>query len=213
VNRVVYLHGFASSPQSSKAQFFKRQLEACGIPVEIPRLDGGDFEHLTITSQLAIIEQTVGGQPATLFGSSLGGYLAALYAARHPAEIDRLVLLAPAFQFPSRWRQRHTKEGLKKWEQDGFVNVYHYGEARTMRLSYRLMQDSVLYEEEPDVRQPTLIFHGTKDDVVPPEVSQQFVAKHPNAELLLMDSGHELTNVLESMWQTCSRMVPGFCGS
>jgi uncharacterized protein len=199
MTRVVYLHGFASSPQSSKAQFFKRKLNEQGIDVEIPRLDGGNFEQLSITSQLAIVEETVAGRPAILFGSSLGGYLAALYAARH-AEIESVVLLAPAFQFPSRWRHRYSADQLARWKQDGSVPVYHYGEKREMRLGYQLIEDAAQYEEEPDVRQPALIFHGTKDDVVPASVSQTFAATHPNAELRLMDSGHELTDVLEPMW-------------
>jgi pimeloyl-ACP methyl ester carboxylesterase len=163
-------------------------------------LDGGDFEHLSITGQLAVIEQAVTGRPTVLFGSSLGGYLAALYAARHP-EIERLVLLAPAFQFPSRWRQRYSAEELARWKRECSVPAFHYGENREMRLGYQLIEDSAQYEEEPDVRQPTLIFHGTKDEVVPASVSQTFVSTHPNAELHLMDSGHELTDVLEPMWQ------------
>lgn len=197
--RIVYLHGFASSPQSSKAQFFKRKLNAAGIEVEIPRLDGGDFERLSITGQLAVVDAAVGGRPAVLFGSSLGGYLAALYAARH-AEVERLVLLAPAFQFPSRWRERYSAEDLARWQKDGWVPVYHYGEGRQMRLGYQLIADSAQYEGEPDVRQPTLIFHGIKDDVVPVGVSEAFASGRPNVELRRMDSGHELTDVLDAMW-------------
>lgn len=197
--RVVYLHGFASSPQSSKAQFFKRKLEELGIAVEIPRLDGGDFERLTITGQLAVVDAAVAGRPAVLFGSSLGGYLAALYAARHE-EVERLVLLAPAFQFPSRWRRRYSGEELARWKRDGSVGVFHYGEGQEMRLGYGLMEDSAGYEEEPDVRQPMLIFHGVKDEVVPIGVSEQFAAGRGNVELRRMDSGHELTDVLEEMW-------------
>lgn len=197
--RVVYLHGFASSPQSSKAQFFKRKLEAAGMEVEIPRLDGGDFERLSITGQLAVVDEVVGGRPAVLFGSSLGGYLAALYAARH-AEVEKLVLLAPAFQFPRRWRERYSAEDLAGWKRDGWVPVYHYGEGREMRLGYQLIEDSAQYEGEPDVRQPTLIFHGVKDDVVPVGVSETFAAGRAHVELRRMDSGHELTDVLEAMW-------------
>ncbi len=83
---------------------------------------------------------------------------------------------------------------------DGSVPVFHYGEKREMRLGYQLMEDSTGYVDEPDFRQPALIFHGTRDDVVPPEVSRTFVAKHPNADLRLMESGHELTDVVEPMW-------------
>lgn len=197
--RVVYLHGFASSPRSSKAQFFKRQLTASGVDVEIPQLDGGDFEHLTLTGQLRVIDEAVGGRQAVLFGSSMGGYLAALYASQHP-EIEKLVLLAPAFQFPSRWRQRYTEAQLASWKVAGSTPVFHYGEGREMQLGYELMEDSERHPDEPDARQPALIFHGTKDDVVPAEVSLRFAAGHPNAQVHLMESGHELTDVLDAMW-------------
>ena len=197
--RVVYLHGFASSPRSSKAQFFKRQLTASGVDVEIPQLDGGEFEHLTLTGQLRVIDEAVAGRPAVLFGSSMGGYLAALYASEHP-EIQKLVLLAPAFQFPSRWRQRYTEAQLASWKAAGSTPVFHYGEGREMQLGYELMEDSERHPDEPDARQPALIFHGTKDDVVPAEVSLRFAAGHPNAQVHLLESGHELTDVLDAMW-------------
>src|SRR6266487_3187731 len=125
--RIVYLHGFASSPKSSKAQFFLKRFNELGVQVDIPQLDAGDFEHLTITGQLAEIHRTVGMTPSVMMGSSLGGYLAALYAARHPDTVERLILLAPAFQFPKRWRERYSPEDLEDWRLRGSVPVYHYG--------------------------------------------------------------------------------------
>ena len=77
--RIVYLHGFASGPSSSKAQFFRAKFAERGIAIEIPQLDQGHFEALTITGQLSVIDRTVGGDETILMGSSLGGYLAALY--------------------------------------------------------------------------------------------------------------------------------------
>ena len=94
--------------------------------MEIPRLDEGRFEELTISGQLRVIQRAVGEGPAILMGSSLGGYLAALYAARHPKQMERLVLLAPAFQFPRRWRERYSPED---WKREGSMPVFHYGEA------------------------------------------------------------------------------------
>jgi len=81
VNRIVYLHGFASSPQSSKAQSYRKRFAEKGLALEIPTLDGGDFTHLSITGQLQIVHAAVAGEATVLIGSSLGGYLAALYAA------------------------------------------------------------------------------------------------------------------------------------
>lgn len=207
MTRVVYLHGFASSPKSSKAQFFKQRLNEQGVEVEIPRLDGGNFEALTVTNQLRIIDEVIANQPAILFGSSLGGYLAALYAARHPHLIERLVLLAPAFEFPSRWRKRYSAKDLDRWKSEGSTPVFHYGENRMMRLGYQFMEDSSQYEDQPDARQPILIFHGTNDEVVPYIVSESFCVTHPRAQLVLLDAGHELTNVLNPMWEATQKFL------
>lgn len=205
--RVVYLHGFASSPQSSKAQFFLRRFTARGVSVQIPQLDGGDFEHLTITGQLGVVDRAVGGSRSVLMGSSLGGYLAALYAARHPETVEKLILLAPAFQFPKRWRERYPEEELEAWLRTGSAGVYHYGYKEERELSYDLIEDAQQYEGEPDFRQPGLIFHGIHDPVVPVELSEEFARMHPAVTLLKFDSGHELTDVLEPMWAAVEKFL------
>jgi pimeloyl-ACP methyl ester carboxylesterase len=206
MTRFVYLHGFASSPQSGKAQFFRKRFAEHGLALEIPALDGGDFEHLTITGQLRVVDAAVAGQPAILLGSSLGGYLAGLYAARH-SNIEKLILLAPAFQFPSRWRQRYSAEELEAWRRNGLASVYHYGFQKEMLLGYQLMEDSISYESEPEFTQPALVLHGTGDTVVPAGISTAFAARHPNVILRLFESGHELTDVLEDLWEETARFL------
>ncbi|MBV8845693.1 MAG: alpha/beta fold hydrolase [Bryobacterales bacterium] len=197
--RVVYLHGFASSPKSGKAQFFARRFAEHGIATEIPELDQGDFGSLTITGQLRIIEKTVGKKPAVLMGSSLGGYLAALFASTHPV-IETLILMAPALRFPKRWKERYPAEEMARWKRDGVYPIFHYGYGRQMPLSYGFVEDSQRYLDEPEFTQPALILHGVNDQVVPVEVSQDVASTHANITLRLFDSGHELTDVLESMW-------------
>jgi pimeloyl-ACP methyl ester carboxylesterase len=205
---ILYLHGFASSPASSKARFFADRLRAAGAEVIIPDLADGDFEHLTITGQLRVIEQEAAGRPVTLIGSSMGGYLGALYAARHP-EVPRLVLLAPAFGFPRRWPERLGTEAVAAWRSTGTMEVFHYGENRQRRLASALLDDGSRYEDYPDFHQPALIFHGAHDDVVPVQFSQEFAANHSNATLEVLDSGHELLNVLEYMAPRVTAFVLG----
>ncbi|HTS76556.1 MAG TPA: YqiA/YcfP family alpha/beta fold hydrolase [Bryobacteraceae bacterium] len=197
MTRIVYLHGFASTPLSTKAQFFKRKFE--GVDFEIPQLDQGDFQKLTITGQLGIIDQAVRGERVFLMGSSLGGYLAALYAARH-ANVERLVLMAPALEFPTRWRNRFSAAEMTEWRQSGARGFYHYGYKQDRPLGYAFVEDALQYEDAPDFAQPALMLHGSHDDVVPPEVSVRFAARHPNVMVKLLDSGHELTDVLEQLW-------------
>jgi pimeloyl-ACP methyl ester carboxylesterase len=204
--RIVYLHGFASSPQSSKARFFGGKFEELGIPFVAPRLDQGDFEGLTISSQLKVVEDEIRGERVILMGSSLGGYLAALYAARHP-EIEKLVLLAPAFQFPTRWRARYSSEELELWRRRGTIPFFHYGFKEERGLGYQIVEDALKYEDEPDFKQPGLVLHGKRDEVVPADVSQSFAEGHPNVRLKLVDSGHELTDVLDILWTETARFL------
>jgi pimeloyl-ACP methyl ester carboxylesterase len=198
MSRVIYLHGFASGPSSRKAVFFRQYLEARGARVDVPDLAEGDFEHLTITGQLAVIGRSAPGEPVSLIGSSMGGYLAALYAARHP-QVRKLVLLAPAFGFARRWPERLGPARMAAWRRSGTMEVYHYSEGRMRTLSPALLDDGAQYEDFPDFAQPTLIFHGSKDDVVPAVWSGEFAASHPNVRVEILDSGHELTDVLDYM--------------
>lgn len=191
--RTIYLHGFASGPASKKAAFFRKRLPS----LEIPDLSDGDFEHLSISSQIDVIDELAAGEPVNLIGSSLGGYLAALYASRH-RQLAKLVLLAPAFGFARNWAAAPEAEA---WRKTGFLDVYHYGEKCNRRLGYQLIEDALRYDDFPDFRQPALIFHGIHDTVVPPGLSKQFAATHPNARLRLLDSDHELLNVLDSIWR------------
>ncbi len=198
--RVFYLHGFASGPTSSKAKFFRQQLTGSGVDFSAPDLAEGNFEALTITAQLAVIQRLIGLEPAVLIGSSLGGYLAALTAAVNPL-VKRLLLLAPAFDFLPRWKERLGPEQMEQWRITDELSVFHYGEGRNRTLSYRLMTDAEQYPLIPDFAQPALLFHGTQDEVVPVDSSRRFVYTHPNARLVALSSDHQLTDVLDSIWQ------------
>jgi pimeloyl-ACP methyl ester carboxylesterase len=197
--RIVYLHGFASSPQSGKAQFFAGKFRELGVPFTAPQLDEGNFEGLTISGQLRVVEKAVGGEPVVLMGSSLGGYIAALYAARS-VQVDKLVLLAPAFHFPTRWRARYSAEDLELWRKRGTIPFFHYGFKEERGLGFQIVEDAPKYEDEPAFRQPALVLHGLRDEVVPAELSKGFAEGHTNVTLRLLDSGHELTDVLDQLW-------------
>ena len=83
---MVYLHGFASGPGSTKARFFHARFAELGVALDVPDL-APDFTHTTMSGQLAAVDGILARGPAVLLGSSLGGYLAALAAARHPDRV------------------------------------------------------------------------------------------------------------------------------
>jgi len=205
---VLYLHGFASGPGSSKGRFFRERFEALGIKVSAPDLEGGDFEGLTLSGQLAIVDQCAGAEsPEVIIGSSLGGYLAALYAARHPGRA-RLVLLAPGFGFARRWPERLGEETVRQWRARGWMEVYHYGRGETCRIGYGLVADGLQYEDYPAVGDPALVIHGIRDEIVPVAWSREFAAGRPNVRLVEMESDHQLLDVVDEIWEA----VAGFVG-
>jgi uncharacterized protein len=198
---VVYLHGFASSPQSRKARFLAERCTERGIRFIAPDLAEGDFFHLTISGQLEVVRKVAAAARGRLavVGSSLGGYLASLYAAEN-RQIEDLILLAPAFGFHDLWRERLGDEELEQWRRSGKLSVFHYGLGAQADLSYDFFKDSEKYPAYPNSQTPTLIFHGTKDELVPLANSIRFVEQHAEARLIPLNSGHELTDVLGDIW-------------
>jgi pimeloyl-ACP methyl ester carboxylesterase len=204
--RIIYLHGFASGPGSRKAQVFRARFEKAGVAVSIPQLDAGFFFKLTISGQYEILSQEAKGESVVLMGSSMGGYLAALYAARHP-EVEKLVLLAPAFGFQNRWPAMLGEANYRAWEETGELEVFHYGDGTLRTVGWQLAADALRWEAVPDVTQPTLLFHGTMDTTVPIAGSQAYAASHPNVTMETFDAGHELTDVIDEMWERTARFL------
>lgn len=207
--RVFYLHGFGSGPGSRKAQFFSEKLQGLGIRIEIPDLNEGDFPHLTLTRQLHQLENLLARQPAVLIGSSLGGYLAALYASLH-AEVARLLLLAPAFDFCTLWTRQLGAERVEQWRARGTMLVFNYAAGAEMPLHFEFLKDTRDHPPYPDFVQPALIVHGEHDPTVPIAHSIHFQAGHPARRLLRLNSGHELTDALDKIWaEAQSFLFPG----
>lgn len=199
---ILYLHGFASGPLSVKARFFSSRFAQIGATVHCPDLAEGDFTRLTLTKQLKLIDRLARElDPVMIVGSSLGGYLAAIYASLHPERALRLVLLAPAFGFPRGWEDRLGKELLAEWERTGSIQVYHHGAGGLQPIGYEFYEDALWFDQFPDVRQPTLIYHGKRDQDVSPDLSVRFAWGKPNVQLDLVDSDHSLGDVLEYLWQ------------
>ena len=83
-----YLHGWASSPYSSKAQYFKQCFEEKNLLLSIPDLNQPDFSTLTLPRQLSHVKALLPTTPVTLIGSSLGG-LTALWLAQQCPQVER----------------------------------------------------------------------------------------------------------------------------
>ena len=199
----VYLHGFASGPQSNKAQYLLARFAEIDINLNVLDLNQGDFTHLTLTRQ---IKQTIAAfpkthSPVTLIGSSFGGLTAAWVAEQCP-QVTRLILLAPAFGFPNSWLSRLNPSQVKQWQDSGYLAVYHYAEAKETPLHYQFLKDAECYPLSGLKRSlSTIILHGINDDVVPIQVSRDYARQHSEVKLIELLSDHGLNDMKERIWQ------------
>jgi pimeloyl-ACP methyl ester carboxylesterase len=199
--RVIFLHGFASSPGAFKATRFAEALCRRGVALEVPALDEGDFRELTLTRQLALLERLTANAAEgslLLVGSSMGAYVAALFAARS-RRVAALVLMAPAFDFAQRWAALLGPDALARWERDGSMETMHHATGQLERIGWALMADARTHDAFPAVQVPTLVLHGQRDEVVPPASSARFAAERPNVERVLLDADHGMAEAIDEI--------------
>ncbi|MCB9557000.1 MAG: ROK family protein [Deltaproteobacteria bacterium] len=197
--RVIYLHGFASSPQSAKAQRFLAAYQQRGHRLELPDLNQNDFFGLTVSRQLELLERITAEDAdgsVLLIGSSLGAYTAALFAAQSTKPVA-LALLAPAFDFHRRWSERLGAAAIERWRAQGEMLVDHYGYKRSLALGWGFITDAARHAPYPDVRQPTLVLHGEHDEQVDVEVARIFARSRPNVELEVLPTDHAMLDQVD----------------
>lgn len=208
---VFYLHGFASSPRSAKATFFGERLRARGVRFHCRDFNEPAFETLTISRILTQLDEDLVASRAArvaLIGSSLGGLAAWLAAGRWssqptlPWRLERMLLLAPAFEFGGNRARELGEGGAIAWRETGWREFYHYATGERRRVHYGLYEDALRHDPLISVvTVPTLVFQGEHDAQVSPAFVQQFAASRPNIDLRMVDDDHQLVRSLETIWE------------
>jgi pimeloyl-ACP methyl ester carboxylesterase len=207
---VFYLHGFASSPKSTKVGYFTERSREHGIEVQCPDFNRPDFSTLTMTrmleqlgAELARIGCTPGDRDGhvALIGSSLGGTLAILAAARFQVTVDRLVLLAPAVMFAKPGHHLLPPERIDEWQRRGALPFFHYADHAERELNFAFYEDSLRYDAfGAAMPQPALIFQGLRDASVDYRTVEAFAKTRPSVTLSLLDDDHQLAASLPRIW-------------
>lgn len=94
MKKVVFIHGYTSSPHKKKYQLIAQELERLGVDYSIPALPGGEYPHSK--DWLEIIDKEVSDPSNTiLVGHSLGTRAALLYLDKFNKKVDTVILFAP----------------------------------------------------------------------------------------------------------------------
>ncbi len=143
-SRIIYLHGLDSNSQSGKARQFAEQ-----FPGMITPDFTGEFEE-----RMKQLKPILGRKKNwTIIGSSFGGLMGTVFTCKHPTQVRKLILLAPA---------------LLRDPFGSYLNL-------------------------ETVSVPTIIIHGTGDEVVPLEPVREIAEKlFANLQYIVVDDGHRL---------------------
>lgn len=205
IRHAIYLHGFASSPASSKATRFERELRARSVGYACPDFNDPAFETLTVTRMLEQTEAAIAAAdaPVALVGSSLGAFVAVhAAAADRSRKVDRLVLLAPAFEFGGNRLRQLGDHGIDEWRRSGSLPVFHYASGTTRRVGFALYEDAARYDAfNVSLTLPILLFQGRQDASVDPRMVEQWASGRANVELRLVDDDHQLTASVDLIWR------------
>lgn len=208
---IIFIHGFFSSPKSRKFSYFKEYLDLNDlnhynlIAIDLYPSEH-EFETMKISRLLAKLDELVQKNQAKiiLIGSSHGGLVAFHYALRNVEKITKLILLAPALDYLDVLENRYD---LASWRKQNYLELHHDIFQTKLRWNWEYVPDlkQVLENSKPLEQVfsiPTLLIHGTNDDVIPVDHSYSFVErnKHMDITLRAIEGGnHSLSNVLDEI--------------
>ena len=173
-------HGFMANQDTvrhyakmlAEAGYISYCFDFCGGCVVKGKSDGKTTEMsvLTEVQDLEAVIAYAKGQPGgdakrvLLMGCSQGGFVSALTAARHPEEIEKLILFYPALCIPD--DARVGKMMFARFDPENIPDVVSCG---PMKLGRCYPADVIAmdpYREIAGFGGDVLIVHGTKDKIV-----------------------------------------------
>jgi len=166
----------------------------------------GTFTAYTLSDWLSdartVLEFIKNGPRITIVGNSLGGWIAWLMAQEFQA-IERLILIAPAFNMMGVRARSISEERQQAWHTTGWMPWDDEPGHRDFPLAWKWVEESeALWNTSFDRLRPvkTAILHGRQDSVILPQGSSQFVERVRSLapsfpiELHLVSGDHRLSS-------------------
>ena len=186
--KILFAHGLEGSPNGSKPTWMKESLD---WEIICPEMSNNGW---TIADQTEVIAKAIAENEDIdiIMGSSYGGLAIANVSERFAEQNLRLVLLAPAFGLAENFRSIAGEQGLTEWENSGSRQYFHHGFGHDIKLGWDFMETAEKMSW-PRLNHPTVILHGTEDDIVPIENSRRMTHEDDCViSLIEIEDGHRM---------------------
>jgi dienelactone hydrolase len=200
---VILCHGMESNKESGKIVALARSLSERGMPAL--RFDfacanekTGKFEEITYSAEADDLRaafdflQRRGDGKIGIFGSSMGGTVAVLFAARETRVAALVTLAAPVH--PEKITEKLLTPGaVEEWREKGYV-IYHGRKINATMLEDLRTID--VAKAATQVMCSTLVIHGDCDETVPVEEARELFSLLPGEKKLSIVAGadHRLSD-------------------
>ena len=214
-HHIIYLHGLGSGPRSQKGVLVRDHFKALGCSVSLPSITVPTLERLSPLGAIQVVQDEIAARadtPTVLVGSSFGAFVAVHAVTKMNSSVrthlERMVLLAPVFD---PWDPRSgllTPERERIWRESGVAPVLDLESGREVPVHYRFVEElRGLDARKLQLPVPTLIIHGTQDEVVPVSQSEEFASQRPEVVLELFEDSHQLLRDPGKMLNSMERFI------
>lgn len=199
---LVYLHGFASSPDSSKSKFLESKLSDTGVKFYSPRCNTPDFGHQLVSRNIKMLDNLISGLTDTeiiLAGSSLGGLTASIWAQLNPLRCTGLFLICPAFDLTHYFSILIGEKYMKVWQANGFLPLPD-DQGKDIPVHWEFISDLNNLPQRPAISLPCTIIHGTSDSTIPIDSSRRCAIEFPHIKLIETGDEHSMSSSYDIIW-------------
>jgi uncharacterized protein len=209
--QILFITGFLSKRWGNKSKALAEWCEEkgwgfCCYDVRGFGDSGGTFIDYTLSDWVAdarlVLNMLREGPSITIVGNSFGGWIAWMMAQECPA-VEKLILIAPAFDAIGVRAREISADRRKRWKDTGWMPWDDEPAHKDWPLSWKWVEESEAYWKTTfDPLRPvnTMILHGLQDTVILPGGSSQFVeqllSRDPAfpVELHLIPGDHRLSS-------------------
>ncbi len=201
--QILFITGFLSKRWGNKSKALaewcrEKDWGFCCYDVRVFGDSGGTFTDYTLSDWIAdarlVLNMLKDGSPITIVGNSFGGWIAWMMAQKCSA-VEKLILIAPAFDAIGVRAREISADRRKRWHDTGWMPWDDDPVHKDWPLSWKWVEESDAYWSRrfDQVRRvKTTLLHGLQDRTIHPRTSWQFVD-----ELLVHDPDYPIELTLK----------------